>query len=149
MDRTLDIIERLFDEIDEEYKKNEEESGQIGWKNLRKAHLFTEVLVKTETTFKSRLDDKLMRFFKRMLDSYRRRVEVRDIAERNEEENFLVFLKTKNNFMAYFARLLRDSQENSTILLQFYEATVKSLSLEYFTFDSNNGLTDFQAKVNV
>lgn len=78
------------------------------------------MLVKTETTFKSRLDDKLMRFFKRILDSYRRRVDVKDITERTEEENFIVFLKIKNNFMTYFTRLLRESQENSTILLQFY-----------------------------
>lgn len=105
--------------------------------------------MKTETTFKSRLDDKLMRFFKRILDSYRRRVDVKDITERTEEENFIVFLKIKNNFMTYFTRLLRDSQENSTILLQFYESTVRSLSLEYFTFENSNGLTDFQAKVNI
>lgn len=90
-----------------------------------------------------------MRFFKRILDSYRRRVDVRDIAERIEEDNFIVFLKIKNNFMTYFTRLLKESQENSTILLQFYESTVRSLSLEYFIFEANNGLNDFQAKVNL
>lgn len=41
VDKSLDMLERLFDEIDEEYKKNEEEHSQLGWKNLRKAHLFT------------------------------------------------------------------------------------------------------------
>ena len=40
-DKTLDLIDRLFEDIDEIAKKNEEEDGQIGWTALRKAHLFS------------------------------------------------------------------------------------------------------------
>jgi mannose/cellobiose epimerase-like protein (N-acyl-D-glucosamine 2-epimerase family) len=85
VDKTLDMVERLFDEIDEEYKKNEEENGQIGWKNLRKTHLFTEVLIRTETTFKSRLDDKLMRFFKRILDNFRKKGDVNELSDKEDQ----------------------------------------------------------------
>ncbi len=75
VDKALDMLERLFDDIDEEYKKNEEENGQLGWKNLRKAHLFTEVLQRSETALKGRLDDKLMRFFRRLCEHFRKKRE--------------------------------------------------------------------------
>jgi hypothetical protein len=31
VDKAIDIIERVFDEIDSNFKKNEEEDGQISW----------------------------------------------------------------------------------------------------------------------
>jgi hypothetical protein len=131
VDRALDLLERLFDEIDEEYKKNEEESGQLGWKNLRKAHLFTEVLVRADTALKGRLDDKLMRFFRRLCDLFRRRPT--DPTDPADQQNFLVFLKIRNNFMGYFSRLLRETQENPALMLQFFESTARALALEHFS----------------
>jgi hypothetical protein len=72
-DKTLDLIDRLFEEIDEASKKDEEEEGQMGWIVLRKSQLFSELIVNTGVVFKSRLDDRLMRFFKRLVENTRRK----------------------------------------------------------------------------
>ena len=40
-DKTLDMIDRLFEEIDDIAKKNEEEENLFGWIILRKVHLFS------------------------------------------------------------------------------------------------------------
>ena len=43
-DKTLDIIDQIFEEIDDLTKKDEEESGEFSWVALRKAHLFSQVI---------------------------------------------------------------------------------------------------------
>jgi ribosome assembly protein YihI (activator of Der GTPase) len=45
VDKSLDIVDRLFEEIDESSRKDEEEEGQMSWTSMRKAHLFSEVLI--------------------------------------------------------------------------------------------------------
>lgn len=98
---------------------------------MRKAHLFSEVLAQTAITFKSRLDDKMMRFFKRILENCRKRVDIKALNGKEELETFVVFLKLKNNFMIYFGRLIKENLENN-IFLNFYELTSRVLSFEYF-----------------
>jgi len=83
--------------------------GHIGWIALRKAHLFSEVLVQTGVVFKSRLDDRLMRFFKRLVEGYRKRYEAASKSDKKELQNFVIFLKTKNNFMQYFGLLVKEN----------------------------------------
>ena len=65
-------------------KKDEEEDGQMGWNILRKAHLFSEHLVKNGVVFKSRLDDRLLRFFRRLVESYRKKIESQGIKGKED-----------------------------------------------------------------
>jgi len=48
-----------------------------------------------------------MRFFKRLLEIHRKKVDITELMTENEQTNFIIFLKTKNNFMIYFSRLIK------------------------------------------
>lgn len=106
VEKAIDIVERLFDDVDEISKRNEEEENILSWKQIRKIHLFSQLLVDIEITFKCRLDDKLVRFLKRLIDSFKKRIEQRDLNDKEEQENFIIFIKIKNNFILYLKKVL-------------------------------------------
>jgi hypothetical protein len=87
-----------------------------------------------------------MRFFRRLSDNFRRRVELAELTDSADQQNFIIFLKIKSNFMRYFSRLLKETQENPPILLQFFESTAKSLTLEHYNFDFTD--SEFIRSVN-
>jgi hypothetical protein len=57
------------------------------------------------------------------------------MKEKEELENFLIFLKIKNNFMTYFGKLVKENLDN-TIFLNFFELTSKALVFEFYNHDA-------------
>ena len=91
------------------------------------------MLARADIALKGRLDDKLMRFFRRVCDNFRRK-HTADPIDPSEQQNFLVFLKIRNNFMTYFSRLFRENPDSPTMLVQFFDSTKGTLSLDHFSF---------------
>ena len=86
-------------------------------------------MIKSEISIKNKIDDKILRFFKKIIEFFRKKNDYKETTEYEERDIFIIFLKAKINYMGYFNRLFKENTENQTLFIQFYELTSKALSL--------------------